>query len=40
MKNGEGFYVSPKNIVLRGIFVNDEIKDNKGNLEYDNGDKY
>ena len=40
MKNGEGFYVSKKNIVLRGEFINDELKNNTGTLEYDNGDIY
>lgn len=39
-KNGEGIYISPKNIVLKGVFHDDELKDNYGSLEYDNGDKF
>lgn len=39
-KNGQAFYVSPKNVILKGIFENDELKDNQGTMEYDNGDKY
>jgi hypothetical protein len=32
--------INPKKIVLRGNWVNDALENNKGEMTYNNGDKY